>query len=247
MLWSDDAGLWESMLPALAGPHRFAPAEADVAAILGRIPIAIGSAILDAGCGAGAHATAFVARGFRVTGIDTSQALLERARAHAAETGAQVDFLQADMRVFVRPLEFHLACSLNSSFAYFDGLTHENVLRNINRSLGLNGVLVLDTLGEGVIADSGKNQEAVISGVRYCCRRAFDPSLRALDEFWTVESSGQNKQYHTQQRIYTQEELTALLYRAGFRFIEISASLDGTVPYSSEAGRLVAVARRPME
>ena len=51
---------------------------------------------LDCGCGTGFLSFELAARGHRVTGIDFAPAMLEAARAKAAENGAQVNFEQGD-------------------------------------------------------------------------------------------------------------------------------------------------------
>ena len=47
-------------------------------------------------------AIAFARRGHRVTGVDTPARLLERERAAARKEGAEVDWIAADMRGFLR-------------------------------------------------------------------------------------------------------------------------------------------------
>jgi SAM-dependent methyltransferase len=59
--------------------------------------------ILDAGCGTGSHAIPLARRGYRVTGVDRSQSMLEHAKLKA-QTGVQpieddqIEFLQGDVR-----------------------------------------------------------------------------------------------------------------------------------------------------
>ncbi|MBM0274317.1 SAM-dependent methyltransferase [Micromonospora tarensis] len=52
---------------------------------------------LDLGCGEGADAIWLAARGWQVTGVDLSQAALDRAAQHAAEAGVQVNWRQGDV------------------------------------------------------------------------------------------------------------------------------------------------------
>lgn len=59
-----------------------------------------GRKVLDAGCGAGILAEAMALRGAQVTGIDAGAEHLEVARAHAAETGVEVAYVQTTAEAF---------------------------------------------------------------------------------------------------------------------------------------------------
>jgi SAM-dependent methyltransferase len=52
---------------------------------------------IDLGCGAGANAIYLAQQGFDVTGVDYTQAAIEKARARAQEAGVQVNFLVDDL------------------------------------------------------------------------------------------------------------------------------------------------------
>src|SRR5882757_8357397 len=58
------------------------------------------SRILDLGCGTGRHAVEFAARGFDVTGVDFSEAMLNRARIRPYAGGGALDFVQGDARTY---------------------------------------------------------------------------------------------------------------------------------------------------
>ena len=55
---------------------------------------------LDAGCGEGAEAIWLAARGWTVTGADISAEALARAAQHAADSGVEVEWTQADLSVW---------------------------------------------------------------------------------------------------------------------------------------------------
>jgi SAM-dependent methyltransferase len=56
--------------------------------------------LLDLGCGTGRHAVLLAGRGFDVTGVDRSEAMLARAQQRAREAGASVEFRHGDIRSY---------------------------------------------------------------------------------------------------------------------------------------------------
>lgn len=56
------------------------------------------AALLDLGCGTGGHAWLLAERGYAVTGVDRSQAMVQQARAKLGERQLPVDFLVGDVR-----------------------------------------------------------------------------------------------------------------------------------------------------
>ncbi len=61
-----------------------------------------GKTVLDVGCGGGLLAENMAIRGARVTGIDRSEKALGVARAHAAKSGAAVEYISADAETWAR-------------------------------------------------------------------------------------------------------------------------------------------------
>jgi SAM-dependent methyltransferase len=59
---------------------------------------------LDLACGSGRHAVWLAGRGWRVTAVDFSAEALHQAREHAAEAGADVDWVEADLVAYEPPV-----------------------------------------------------------------------------------------------------------------------------------------------
>jgi SAM-dependent methyltransferase len=241
--WSDDVTLWQAMEPALCAPGRLALAEGDVTAILSAVRPAPGSRVLDLGCGPGAHAIGFARRGHRVTGVDTSASLLDRARSAARLAGVEVEWLQADMRDFRRPAGFDLVCSLYASFGYFDDRTNGQVLENLRSSLAAGGVLVLDLVSREAAARDREERRHEVEGVLYLERRTPAADGSAMVSDWVVVRNGVRADYRVTQRLYSAVELRELLLSVGFSDVELAGGLDLKEPCDASAQRLVAMAR----
>ena len=55
---------------------------------------------LDLGCGSGGNATWLAERGWKVTGVDFSDAAIEKAKVRAAERGVEVEFVVSDVTAY---------------------------------------------------------------------------------------------------------------------------------------------------
>jgi SAM-dependent methyltransferase len=65
-----------------------------------------GASVLDVGCGTGRHDIELARRGYRVTGIDLSEGMLDQARKDAQTAGVQVQWRQDNATSFMVPEPF---------------------------------------------------------------------------------------------------------------------------------------------
>jgi 2-polyprenyl-3-methyl-5-hydroxy-6-metoxy-1,4-benzoquinol methylase len=98
--WNERAPQWDEMSEANAvAPDR----QADLTRTAAGLDLRPGSRLLDAGCGSGQYAIAFAQLGYDVTAIDLAPEMIARARRHAAERGAEVEWRVGDFSRLADP------------------------------------------------------------------------------------------------------------------------------------------------
>ncbi len=103
--------------------------------------LAPGASVLDLCCGVGTLSRPLVERGYRVTGVDRSAAMIRFARQDVP--GAS--FLEADARAFRMPAAFDAAvCAFDSLNHFLDAAELRAVLANVHASLVPGGAFAFD-------------------------------------------------------------------------------------------------------
>ena len=244
--WFADDAFWETTFPFMFPESRLAAAESEVEQVLA-LAQRTGGKVLDLACGPGRHAVPLAARGFDVTGVDRSEFLLGRARERATAAGQTIEWIQGDMREFVRPNGYDLALSLFTSFGFFrDDANNARVLRNVAMSLAPGGVFVMDLLGKETLARifSPTSSRDVPDGLVVHRHRIVDDWSRISNEWILLQRDGSPpRTFRFSHWLYSARELRDMLMRAGFGEVAVYGNLAGA-PYDHQAARLVVVARR---
>ena len=246
MEWFDNDEFWQGFYSFMFSPERFAAAKDEVNHIMALTQVNGGS-VLDLCCGPGRHAVEFAHRGFQVTGVDRSRFLLEKARGHAAQfagIASSIEWVRDDMRSFVRPGTFDLACNLFTSFGYFKEEDEDlTVLRNIHRSLKDKGVLIIDVLGKEKLARTW--QHAICTPLADGSLLLQRPQLRSdwsrIFSEWTLIKDGHTRTFNFEHTVYSGRELKDRLLSSGFQKVQLYGDLQGA-SYGLDATRLIAVA-----
>ena len=109
--------------------------------LLEKLSLEPGASILDVGCGTGRHSVELAKRGYTITGIDLSSAMLAKAAEAARAAGVRVDWVRSDATRFTLPGKYDAAiCLCEGAFGL---LGHADdpidqplaILRNVSRSL----------------------------------------------------------------------------------------------------------------
>jgi SAM-dependent methyltransferase len=244
--WFESEALWAKFFPFMFADAHFTAAVENVPKIVALTGVAGGS-VLDLACGPGRYVIPFAQAGFRVTGVDRTRFLLDKARQRATEAGVDVEWVEADMRDFVRPSTFDLALNVYTSFGYFDDpAENRRVLENIFASLKPGGTFLFEHIGKELLA--GKFQPSQVDtlpdGTVMVQRRWIIDDWSRIDVEWTLLEAGRATSFRLRHWLYSAREIRDLFASVGFADIAIYGGLDGSA-YGPQAQRLVAVARKP--
>jgi SAM-dependent methyltransferase len=245
MQWFENDDFWRDFYPYMFSEDRFAAARDEVTRIM-ELTQSSGGRLLDLCCGPGRHSIEFARRGFTVTGVDRSHYLLEKARRYASESAVAIEWVEEDMRDFIRPDTFDVVCNLFTSFGYFED-EHEDlkVLNNIYRSLHENGVFVMEMLGKERLARVWQSAMAfdLPDGSVLIQRPQVRNDWSRVRTEWVLLKDGRSKSAIFEHWIYSGREIKERLLACGFKQVQLFGNTQGA-PYDMEAQRLVAMARK---
>jgi len=243
--WFDDDSFWRELYPFMFPEKRVADADEQVAKALA-LTKPPGKSVLDLCCGPGRCSIALAKKGFRVTGVDKTTYLLNKARAKAKAARVNIEWVREDMRDFVRPASFALVLSMFTSFGYFDDRQDDmTVLQNMFTSLQPGGACLIEVLGKERLAKILQPTiSTVLPGGTLMVERheIFDDWTRVRNE-WLVIRKGQVKSFKFHHTIYSGLELRDRMERAGFVDVTLHGNLDGD-EYGPNAERLIAIGRK---
>jgi SAM-dependent methyltransferase len=202
--------------------------------------------ILDVACGQGRHTIRLARSGFRVMGVDTSASFLAAARAAAAESPTDAEFVHLDMRALDFDQEFDVALSLCTAWGYFDDGTNQRVLDRIAKSLRPDGLLVLDLIHRDWLMYMYERKDWVEleNGTFAVADRQFDPvaGVDIVTHRWRAPTGELHQRQH-RLRIYTATELDRMLQQSGLVPIDWYGGFK-LVPFGIRTRRMLVVAKR---
>lgn len=245
--WFDDDSFWRELYSFMFPKERIADAQEQMTKALALAKPA-GKSVLDLCCGPGRCSIALAQKGFSVTAVDKTKYLLDKARAQARAAGVKIEWIQKDMRDFVRPDSFALVLSMFTSFGYFDDKQEDLiVLENMFTSLQPGGACLIEVLGKERLARilQPTSSSMLADGTLVVERHEiFDDWTRVRNE-WLVLRKGRVRSFKFHHTVYSGLELRDRMERAGFVDVTLYGNLDGD-EYGPSAERLVATGRKPI-
>lgn len=215
-------------------------AQAQVRAMLGCGLLPARGSVLDIACGAGRHLRAMRQAGLDARGLDFSLDLLRA----GSLAGLAV---RADMRAMpFADARFDWACSLFTSFGYFDSADDDRrMFAQAARVLRPGGSLVLDHINPAVTLRELKAHTVdEKDGTRLVQRRHHDRAAGLLIKDVEFTRDGQTQKWQERVRLFEPGALEALLGQAGLRIVRRCGDLDGRAWQPDASPRQVVLASR---
>ncbi len=202
------------------------------------VPLPPGARILDLACGHGRHAIEFARRGYCVTGIDLCDALIRTAEGAAREACVPVRFRCEDMRRLQERNAYDAVVSLFTSFGYFaEESENRSVVASVARALRPDGWFMLDFFNARYVAAHLRpRDETVADG----CTIVQERTIRSgrIEKSISISAEGGDRAYRESVRMYTEQELRAMLDESGFRVYRAFGGYDAS-PISPDSPRVI--------
>ncbi|TXK84676.1 class I SAM-dependent methyltransferase [Paenibacillus sp. N3.4] len=199
-----------------------------------------GSQVLDLCCGMGRHSMALAEFGYKVTGVDLSEVLLNEAV--KLDSSKEVKWLRGDMREVPLKEQFDAVVNLFTSFGYFDeDEQNEKVLHEIHRLLKPSGRFIIDFLNPVYIkANLVPQSERTEEGL--CIRETRTIEDGCVRKRIVISEVGsQDRHYLEQVKLYDRMTFEVMLQKAGLTIDNVYGGYDGQAYEAETSSRLIFV------
>jgi ubiquinone/menaquinone biosynthesis C-methylase UbiE len=211
------------------------------------LELPVGARVLDLACGWGRVAVPLAQGGYRVTGLDLSEAFLAKAREAARAAGVSIDFRRADMREIPFAGEFDAVIMIWSAFGVLESDDEDQkALDAVARALRPGGRFFLDQASREWIVRHFQSRDWAEreGGVLVLQERELNLlESRNYVRMTIVEPDGSRRVYDHTFRFYTLTELVEMLSRAGLTFRAAWGDFDGSA-YTLQSRHMIVLAEK---
>lgn len=225
--------------------YSLAGTDQEVQFIVDVLNLPAGSAILDLFCGYGRHAIELAKLGFQLTGIDTTDSLLDIARQKAKEAHIDVQFEQRDMREMSYENNFDAIISMFAAFGFFSDNENEHIIAKIGAALKPGGLFLLDLLNRDWMLNNNLTRYWRHPSGDYVLSYKVELTngITVMKREVLNQTTGAKTRYEYPLRAYSLQELSTVLARQGLQVVKVFGNFDCR-PYDSEQPRMIIKAQK---
>ena len=220
--------------------------------VFARSNIPRSSLVLDLGCGTGMLTRELDARGYDMTGVDSSEEMLGKAYENSAQSG-KILYLCQDIT------EFELYGTVAAAVCTTDTLNHltddesvAKVFSLLHNYLDPGGIFIFDVNSEYKFSSVYGQNDYVLEdeGCLLTWQNDYDPENATADFYLTLfeETDGglwRRTDTEFSEKYHSPEKLTAMLAHCGFEVLSVTdSSTDGSI--SEKTQRLCFTAKRDL-
>ena len=186
--------------------------------------------MLDLGCGPGLYTSLFADSGYQVTGIDFNAASIE----YAAENRKGINYIPGDYITDFPVGQYDVITMIYCDLGTHPDRDRDRLLENVYRSLSDGGIFVFDIFSEGLAEDrtESKSWEYAPSGGFWdegeylLLSQTFHyPEDRVFACQYNLVLRDSVKHFIVWEKYYSEDGITELLKRVGFRKISVYKDL----------------------
>lgn len=218
-------------------------AQAEASRMTGWLHLDPGAHVFDLCCGMGRHSLALAEEGYRVTGMDLSDVLLEEAR--RLDELHQVEWVKGDMRQVPLDGPFDAVVNLFTSFGYFETDAENGaVLKEIGRLLKPGGKFLLDFMNarhveRNLVPYSERKDGAVLIQESRSIENGFVYKRIVLSE-----PGKPDRNYLERVRLYRLDDFKRLLEGTGLAIDQVHGDYESGAYSEEDSKRLILAGTR---
>ena len=205
----------------------------EVQMIIDMLGVKAGDSIFDCPCGWGRHSIELAKKGIKVTAIDLNRhylGILNNALVKETDkTQSNINVIRSDMRRIADCGQHDFGINMFSSFGFFDDDENLVVAKNFCDMLKPGGKMMIhldfnaERLEKGFESDYASERNIIHDGCSYFLKveKEYHHDDKRLHGLWKLnKEDGEPVEKMYSFRIYSREEMTDLLQKAGFRTVQ---------------------------
>ncbi len=186
--------------------------------------------LLDLGCGPGLYTSVFREKGYSVTGIDFNPDSIEYAKSQHRD----IRYIEGDYINSYPDGRFDTVIIIYCDLGTHSDNDRDTLINNVYNSLDKGGVFIFDVFTEQLIRDKQEGRDWSYepeggfwsAGEYLLLSETFHyPQNKAFAYQYNLLTKNEQRHFIVWDRYYSEDEITAVLKRAGFQQVEIHHNL----------------------